>query len=109
MAVPAHATAHAGHDRAALAGLLLAVWGLASAVGGLWYGAWPPRAPLHRHLAWVLGGVALSLAALAVLPGPTGLGAALALGGGVIAACLTVYISLVGRVVPTDMLTEAYT
>ncbi|EPD69603.1 MFS transporter [Streptomyces sp. HGB0020] len=109
VAVPAYATAHAGHDPAALAGLLLAVWGLGSAVGGLWYGAWPPRAPLHRQLAWLLGGVALSLAALAVAPGPTGLGAALVLGGGVIASCLTVYISLVGRIVPTDMLTEAHT
>ncbi|MFE7169746.1 MFS transporter [Streptomyces sp. NPDC057616] len=109
VAVPAYAAGHSGPGSAALAGLLLAVWGLGSAVGGLWYGAWPPRAPLHRQLAWLLGGVALSLAALAVVPGPTVLGAALVLGGGVIAPCLTVYISLVGRIVPTGMLTEAHT
>lgn len=109
VAVPAYAAGHSGHNSAALAGLLLAVWGLGSAVGGLWYGAWPPRASLHRQLAWLLGGVAVSLAALAVMPGPKALGAALVLGGGVIAPCLTVYISLVGRIVPTDMLTEAHT
>jgi hypothetical protein len=109
VAVPAYAAGRSGNDPAGLAGLLLAVWGLGSAVGGLWYGAWPPRVPLHRQLAWLLGCVALSLAALAVVPGPTALGAALVLGGGVIAPCLTVYITLVGRIVPTDMLTEAHT
>ncbi|MGW2049942.1 MFS transporter [Streptomyces sp. NPDC001858] len=109
VAVPAYATEQSGHDSAGLAGLLLAVWGLGSGLGGLWYGAWPPRSPLPRQLAWLLGCVSVSLAALAVMPGPTALGVALALGGGVIAPCLTVYISLVGRIVPTSMLTEAHT
>ncbi|MEU1198749.1 MFS transporter [Streptomyces sp. NPDC005813] len=109
VAVPAYAAEYSGRDSAGLAGLLLAVWGLGSAVGGLWYGAWPPRSPLHRQLAWLLGCVALSLAVLAVAPGPAALGIALVLGGGVIAPCLTVYISLVGRMTPTDMLTEAHT
>lgn len=109
VAVPAYAAEHSGGDSAGLAGLLLAVWGLGSAVGGLWYGAWPPRSPLHRQLAWLLGCVAMSLAVLAIVPGPVALGAALVLGGGVIAPCLTVYISLVGRIVPTNMLTEAHT
>lgn len=109
VAVPAYATAQSGHDPAGLAGLLLAVWGLGSGLGGLWYGAWPPRSPLPRQLAWLLGCVSVSLAALAVMPGPPALGVALALGGGVIAPCLTVYISLVGRIVPPSMLTEAHT
>ncbi|QFR01545.1 MFS transporter [Streptomyces phaeolivaceus] len=109
VAVPAYATQHSGHDSAGLTGLLLAVWGLGSGLGGLWYGAWPPRSPLPQQLAWLLGCVSVSLAALAVMPGPTALGAALVLGGGVIAPCLTVYISLVGRIVPTGMLTEAHT
>ncbi|WP_328491868.1 MFS transporter [Streptomyces sp. NBC_00414] len=109
VAVPSYATEQSGHDSAALAGLLLGVWGLGSALGGLWYGARPPRSPLSRQLAWLLGCVAVSLAALAVMPGPAALGAALALGGGVIAPSLTVYISLVGRIVPPGMLTEAHT
>jgi hypothetical protein len=63
---------------------------------------------LSRQLAWLLGCVSLSLAALAVMPDPTALGVALALGGGVIAPCLTVRISLVGRIMPASMLTEAH-
>lgn len=109
VAVPAYATEQSGHDSAGLAGLLLAVWGLGSALGGLWYGARQPRSPLPRQLAWLLGCVSVSLAVLAVAPNPTALGVALALGGGVIAPALTVYISIVGRIVPTSMLTEAHT
>ncbi|MFJ3667482.1 MFS transporter [Streptomyces sp. NPDC090106] len=109
VAVPAYADAHSHADSAGLAGLLLAVWGLGSGLGGLWYGARPPRSPLPRQFAWLLGCVAVSLAVLAVLPGPTALGVALALGGGVIAPALTVYISIVGRIVPSSMLTEAHT
>ncbi|WP_377273761.1 hypothetical protein [Peterkaempfera sp. SMS 1(5)a] len=42
------------------------------------------------------------------MPDPWVLGVALVLGGGVIAPVPTVYVSLVGRIVPASMLTEAH-
>jgi K+ transporter len=43
------------------------------------------------------------------MPNPFALGAALILGGVAIAPALTVQNSIVGRIIPTTMLNEAYT
>lgn len=108
--VPAYATAHAGNGSGeGMAGVLLAVWGLGSALGGIYYGTRRFQAPLSTQFAWLLGGVAASMAVLAVMPSPVALGIALVIGGATIAPALTVENSIVGRIVPTGMLNEAYT
>jgi MFS family permease len=107
--VPAYATGAGGPDPAGLAGVLLSVWGLGSGLGGIWYGTRTPRASLSRQFAWLLAGVAASMAILAVMPNPIALGIALAVGGATIAPALTVENTMVGRIVPAGMLNEAYT
>ncbi|GAA2686566.1 MFS transporter [Actinoplanes palleronii] len=105
--VPAYAAQHGGGD--SLGGVLLGVWGVGSAIGGIWFGTRHPDMALSRQFAWLLGAVAASFVVLALMPGPVYLGAALVLGGVVIAPALTVVNSLVSRVAPTGMLNEAYT
>ncbi|WP_207401029.1 MFS transporter [Actinomadura roseirufa] len=107
--VPAYATSHAGAGADGLAGVLLAEWGLGSALGGFAYGLARPRAALARQFAWTLGAVALSTAALAIMRDPLTLGLALAIGGAAIAPTLTVYTAIVGRIVPSGMRNEAGT
>ena len=108
--VPAFASQHATSGGQSLAGILLAVWGLGSVIGGFGYGALriaPRRCP--RQFGWLLAAVAVSIALLAVMPGPLALGAALAIGGITIAPALTVYTAIVGRIVPAGMRNEANT
>ncbi|MGW4385494.1 MFS transporter [Streptomyces sp. NPDC004685] len=107
--VPAFASQHAGTGADQLAGVLLAVWGLGSALGGFGYGIARPHAPLPRQFTWLLGAVCLSTAVLAVMPGPLALGIALAVGGITVAPTLTVYTAIVGRIVPAGMRNEAGT
>ncbi|WP_433174065.1 MFS transporter [Actinoallomurus sp. CA-150999] len=107
--VPAYATRHTGAGADGLAGVLLAVWGLGSGLGGFGYGMARPRAPLPRQFAWLLGAVSLSTAVLATMPDALTLGIALAIGGATIAPTLTVYTTMVGRIVPAGMRNEAGT
>lgn len=109
VAVPAYATDHGGSGSEGLAGVLLAVWGLGSGFGGIGYGLRQHRAPLSRQFGWLLGGVALSLALLSIMPNPLALGIALAVGGATIAPALTVYTTIVGRMMPAGMRNEANT
>jgi MFS family permease len=105
--VPAYATQHGGGD--SLGGVLLGVWGIGSAVGGIWFGTRRPAMALPRQFAWLLSAVAAGFLVLAVMPGPLWLGAALVVGGATIAPALTVENNLVGRIAPASMLNEAYT
>lgn len=105
--VPAYAAQHGGGD--GLGGVLLGVWGIGSAIGGIWFGTRRPAMALPRQFAWLLGAVALSFLVLAVMPGPLSLGVALVVGGATIAPALTVENNLVGRIAPAGMLNEAYT
>jgi MFS family permease len=105
--VPAYANLHGGGD--GLGGVLLGVWGVGSAIGGIWFGTRRPVMALPRQLAWLLGAVSLSFLVLAVMPSPVYLGVALVLGGATIAPALTVESNLVGRFAPAAMLNEAYT
>ena len=107
--VPAYASAYTGGDAESLAGILLAVWGIDSAVGGFWFGARPPARNAARQFAWLLGGVAVSFVVFAVMPGPVALGVTLAIGGATIAPALTLENTMVGRIAPGGMLNEAYT
>ncbi|GAA2869887.1 MFS transporter [Actinoplanes cyaneus] len=105
--VPAYAAQHGGGE--ALGGVLLGVWGVGSAIGGIWFGTRRWSIPLSRQFAWLLGAVAVSFLILALMPGPLHLGIALVLGGATIAPALTVENNLVGRLAPAAMLNEAYT
>ena len=105
--VPAYASQHGGGD--GLGGLLLGIWGVGSAIGGIWFGTRRPAMPLPRQFAWLLGAVSLSFLVLVFMPSPIYLGAALVLGGATIAPALTVESNLVGRLAPPSMLNEAYT
>ena len=105
--VPAYAGQHGGGD--SLGGILLGVWGLGSAAGGIWFGTRRPAMALTRQFAWLLAAVAVSFVALAAMPNPLALGAALVIGGVTIAPALTVENNLVGRIAPAGMLNEAYT
>jgi MFS family permease len=105
--VPAYAAQHGGGE--ALGGILLGVWGVGSAISGIWFGTRRPTMSLTQQFAWLLGAVGASFLVLALMPGPIWLGAALVIGGAAIAPALTVENSLVGRLSPAGMLNEAYT
>ncbi|GLY00794.1 MFS transporter [Actinoplanes sp. NBRC 101535] len=105
--VTAWASEHGGGE--SLAGVLLGVWGLGSAVGGIWFGTRRPAMALTRQFAWLLAGVGVSFLVLPFMPGPVWLGAALVVGGATIAPALTVENNLVSRIAPAGMLNEAYT
>ncbi|QGN46770.1 MFS transporter [Micromonospora sp. WMMD558] len=107
--VPAFATDYTADDPDSLAGLLLAVWGIGSALGGLWFGTRRPASAMSRQFALLLAAVAASFAVFAVMPTPAALGTALVIGGATIAPALTLENTLVGRISPTSMLNEAYT
>ena len=105
-AVPAFATAV---GRPGLSGVLLAVWSLGSALGGLWFGARVLSVSLPRQYRWGLLGVTIGLAPLAAVSSPWVLGALLFLGGSAIAPTLTVQSNLVGAIAPPHATTEAFT
>lgn len=103
VAVIAFATAHHGR---ALSGLLLGLWGAASALAGLGYGALAGPAPLHRRLLisvalFAAGGVPL-LAARGI---PT-LAALLPVAGLAMAPATVSAMEVMQRVVPPSMLTQ---
>ncbi len=109
VAVPAYATSAHVSNPDGLAGVLLALWGIGSAIGGITFGLRrPPLRPV-RQLGWLLLGVGVSIAALALAPSTLTLGILLAVGGATIAPALTVLNSLVGLVTPASMHNEAYT
>lgn len=111
VAVPAYASNYLGanDDGGSLAGVLLAVWAVGSATGGIYFGIRRPAVDASRQFAWLLAGVAASFVVYAVMPHPLALGVALTLGGAVIAPALTVENTMVGRIAPVSMLNEAYT
>ncbi|HEX5739958.1 MAG TPA: MFS transporter [Pilimelia sp.] len=107
--IPAFASRHAPDHTETTAGVLLAVWGIGSAVGGLSYGARPPRTPLHQQYGLFGALLAGTIAVYAFMDDVWSLGIALTLGGAAIAPALTVQNSLVGRITPSTMRNEAYT
>jgi MFS family permease len=107
--VPAFAGRQPTGDPEGLAGVLLAVWGVGSAIGGFWFGVRKPAANMTRQFAGLLAAVATTFAVFAVMPNPVALGIALVVGGATIAPALTLENTMVGRVAPASMLNEAYT
>lgn len=109
VAIPAYATAHVSGDAESIAGMLLAVWGVGSAIGGFWFGTRRPAPNMTRQFALLLAAVATSFVLYALMPHPVALGVALVLGGATIAPALTLENTMVGRISPGSMLNEAYT
>ena len=105
--VPAYASHHGGGD--GLGGVLLGIWAMGSAIGGIWFGTRRPAMALPRQFAWGLAAVSATFLVMAAMPNPWALGAVLVIGGATIAPALTVENNLVGRLAPAAMLNEAYT
>ena len=84
-------------------GLVLALWGIGSLVGGLLYGA------LHRHISafWLLGALSVVTLHMALASSPWGL-ALLSLGAGLLCApTITATIDQASRLVPAEVRGEA--
>jgi hypothetical protein len=91
------------------AGLLLATWAAASAIGGLWYGGrtWRRRAG-QRYLA-LLALLALACAPMAAAGSPLALGAVVAVVGLVLAPLESSAYVLAAELAPPGTLTESGT
>jgi MFS family permease len=98
--------AAAGGSRGAV---LLGLWGVGSAAGGVWFGTRGAAAPASRRYALFLAAIGLGFVALAGMPGPLALGIALVAGGVAIAPALTHENDLVSRIAAGAALNEAYT
>lgn len=99
------------HDMgaAATAGVLLALWSIGSAAGGLVYGALRNRPPLqHVHLA-VAAALPVSLVPMAAAPSVPVMALIVIPGGMFVAPLLATRNELIGWVAPPDARTEAYT
>jgi predicted MFS family arabinose efflux permease len=105
VAIPAFSAAHGAANRA---GLLLAVWSVSSAVGGIVYGA-IPRPPLQRAHIAVSFLLPLCLLPLAAAPGLLAMALLVIPAGLFIAPMLATRNELIGWVAPPDARTEAFT
>ena len=94
---------------AATAGVLLAIWSLGSAVGGLVYGALPNRPPLNRVHFTVAALLPLGLLPMALAPSVAVMALLVIPAGMFIAPLLATRNELVGWVAPEGARTEAYT
>ncbi|MGZ8649588.1 MAG: MFS transporter [Solirubrobacteraceae bacterium] len=94
---------------AATAGILLAIWSLGSAAGGLVYGALPNRPPLDRVHLVVTALLPIGLLPLAAASSPLVMALLVIPAGMFIAPLLATRNELVGWVAPEGARTEAYT
>jgi MFS family permease len=94
---------------AAAAGVLLAIWSLGSAIGGLAYGLLPRRAGLQRTHLLVGALLPITLLPLAAAPSVLAMAFLVIPAGCCIAPLLATRNELVGGVAPPGMRTEAYT
>jgi MFS family permease len=103
---PAYATLLA---TPALAGILLAVNSVGSAVGGALYGGLHFRTPVERQYAAILLAMTVPLLLHAVLQQPIEFGVLAFLAGALIAPSITAQSVLVSRFAPAKYATEAFT
>ena len=94
---------------AATAGVLLAIWSVGSAIGGLAYGLLPRRAGLQRTHLLVGALLPVTLLPLAAAPSVLAMAFLVIPAGCCIAPLLATRNELVGGVAPPGMRTEAYT
>jgi MFS family permease len=99
------------HDMgaASTAGLLLALWSVGSACGGLAYGALVHRPPLNRVHLVVAAGLPVSLLPLALAPSVAVMALLVIPAGMFVAPLLATRNELIGWVAPEGSRTEAYT
>ena len=97
------------HGTPALSGVLLAVWSVGSAIGGLWFGAQRFAASTIRQYRWALAACAVGFAPLAFLGNAWLIGLVLFLGGTAFAPAITVQNSLLAELAPRGTLTESFT
>jgi MFS family permease len=92
-----------------VAGILLAAWAAASAVGGLWYGAQSWRAAAGRRFLVLLALLALACAPMAAAPSLALLGVVVAVVGLLIAPLESSAFVLAAELAPPGTLTESAT
>lgn len=95
--------------RRALAGVLVAVWSLGSAAGGLAYGARHWTGPAGRRYARLAALLPIGYLPLALAPSMAVMGALALIAGFCIAPTLTAANQIAGDVAPAGAETEAYT
>ncbi|HYS31967.1 MAG TPA: MFS transporter [Streptosporangiaceae bacterium] len=96
----------AEHGAGAMAGPLLALYGLGSAIAGLWYGARRWRAPHSSRLRAGLAATALGVGPLAFMPGLAAMAVAIFVAGLGISATLISSYTIAERVVDAGQRTE---
>jgi predicted MFS family arabinose efflux permease len=94
------------HGASGLAGPLLALYGLGSAIAGVWYGARSWRAPQSSRLRAALAATALGVGPLAFMPGLAAMAAAIFVAGLGISATLVSSYSIAEQVVAVGQRTE---
>jgi len=94
------------HGASGLAGPLLALYGLGSAIAGIWYGVRHWQASHRARLRVALAATGLGVAPLAVMPGIVAMAAAIFVAGLGISATLVSSYSIAERVVSADQRTE---
>ena len=97
------------HGARGLAGVLVAVWSLGSAAGGLLYGAWHWSGPAGRRYARLAALLPLGYLPLALAPSMGVMYVLALLAGLCIAPTLTAGNQIAGDVAPSGAETEAYT
>jgi hypothetical protein len=97
----------ADHGHRVLAGPLLALYGLGSAIAGVWYGTRRWQAPLATRLITALAATVAGVAPLAVMPGIWPMAAALTAAGLGISATLATAYRALDLAVPAGQRTEA--
>jgi MFS family permease len=94
------------HGASGLAGPLLALYGLGSAIAGVWYGARQWRVSHRDRLRVALVATGLGVGPLAVMPGVAAMAAGIFVAGLGISATLVSSYSIAERVVAADQRTE---
>jgi MFS family permease len=106
VALPAFAEAHGSRPTA---GLLLALWGVGSIVGGLWYGRQRFTGPVERRLLIVLAVMPVAMAPVALAGSVPTMAVLIAVAGAPIAPAFTVSYTLIDRLASAGATTEAFT
>jgi len=106
VALPAFSAAEGSAE---LAGVLLAIWSLGSAAGGLIYGGLSNRPPLARVHLLMTAGLPLSILPMVAATSPALMALLVIPAGMFIAPLLASRNELVAQVAPAGAMTEAYT
>lgn len=109
IAVPAFASDHVDARSAdETAATLLALWGVGSILGGIWFGARHRIAPLPTQWTYALIAASCGLVALSLAPTVPAIALLLLVSGGTLAPTLIIENNLVAAVTPPAVLNEAY-